>query len=238
MQNRFVCECQCQMTEGRMERKRTQRKNEVGERTSRRLTSRLLSKQMGTFYRIKNTHSHKNFTSQELTPPPPGSDPSITSANMAKNWAHETWRVIRKGKYHRWFSSTISHQLRHIFGFCCRFLVLKELISQLESYLGCWYVSMMRKWVIRHTNARRPSGLCASGEWDTRLPIYLNLSAKSFPHRATAATFLSRLSCSPADRTRYSRTDTEGPLLRVLRLNPEISSENREILLAKTTRPL
>lgn len=156
---------------------------------------------------IKNTLSRKNFTSQELSPPL-GSDPRITSANMAKNWAHETWRVIRKGKYHRWFSSTISHQLRHIFGFCCRFLVLKELISQLESYLGCWYVSMMRKWVIRHTNARRPSGLCASGEWDTRLPIYLNLSAESFPHRATAATFLSRLSCSPADRTRYTRTDT------------------------------
>lgn len=42
------------------------------------------------------------------------------------------------------------HQLSNtdsdtFFGFCCRFLVLKELISQLYSYLGCWCFDMTRK---------------------------------------------------------------------------------------------
>lgn len=110
------------------------------------------------------------------------------------------------------------------------------------SWSHIWGVGTLAWWESEWPDIRMPKGphysLHASDEWGTGLPIYLNFTAESVPHRAAAATFLSRLSCSPADRTRYSRTDTEGPLLGVLRLNPEISAENREILLAKTTRPL
>lgn len=73
--------------------------------------------------------------------------------------------------------------------------------------LGSWCFNMMRKWVTRHQNARGALLLHASDEWGTGLPIYLDFTAESFPHGAAA--FLSRPSCSPADRTRYSRTGTE-----------------------------
>lgn len=108
------------------------------------------------------------------------------------------------------------------------------------SWSHIWGVGTLAWWESEWPDIRMPKGPHYSMPVMSEAPDspFIWTLLQSVPHRAAAATFLSRLSCSPADRTRYSRTDTEGPLLGVLRLNPEISAENREILLAKTTRPL
>lgn len=156
----------------------------------------------------------------------------LGTANMEGS---ETWKKKKKENTQMVFINYLKPTWTHIW-------LLLQIPAVERAYLSAQVI--FRKLVLQHdekvsdqtSNARGASLLDASDEWITGLPIYLDLTAESFPHGAAA--FLSHLGCSPADRTRYSRTGTEGPPLGVLRLNLEISAENRGLLLAKTTQQL